>query len=740
MAPPFATLITACALTAPPNDRFADRIALEGPFGQAVGSNAGATLEPNEPGSGVDAGKSVWWRWQAPAGGTAVVHTLGSAYDTVLAVWRGGALTALTLVAENDDWDGQDSVQSAVAFTAAGGTEYQVQVSGYEGAEGPILLTWHLEPAGSVPPNDAFRARQRLEGDAGRLFASNRRATREAGEPQHAGDPGGRSLWYAWTAPGPGTLALDTAGSSVDTVLAAYTGTALSSLAAAAADDDRGLEYTSRIDLDVPGGVELSIAADGFDGGSGLVVLAWSFTPACAAPRVADAPDPPAGARDVPLSAVLRWNVRRALVRKVIYGQDDRREVHQADPALRKVWESTAALVPAGDVVDNGDRTYSLPPETFGEQAGLCPGEPFAAQPAPAVCSGFLVGPDLVATAGHCAGLPSLCAQAVFVFGFGMVKPGEVPLRIPASQVYRCAGIAGALSPDDPEDLVDWALVRLDRPVPDREPLRVRRTGKVPDSQALVLIGHPAGLPAKIAGGARVRDNSSPETFTANLDSFAGNSGSAVLNADTLVVEGILVAGEVDFVEDGGCLRTNRCPQDGCQGELAVRTTVLEHAIPASERIAFEVSFGPCGRLEPLGTTAEESLAVGPLEPGATYCWQVTARGECGASAGPVWSFTTAEAGPAPPFLRGDAQPDGKTDLSDAVFVLNHLFTGAAGPRCEESADLNDDGGLDLSDAVYLLNHLFTGGPTPPEPRAACGADPTPDALGCAAFDPCGEA
>jgi len=84
-------------------------------------------------------------------------------------------------------------------------------------------------------------------------------------------------------------------------------------------------------------------------------------------------------------------------------------------------------------------------------------------------------------------------------------------------------------------------------------------------------------------------------------------------------------------------------------------------------------------------------------------------------------------------FRRGEANGDGNADLSDAVFILNFLFLGAAAPTCVDAADANDDGKLDLSDAVFFLNYLFLGGSSPPAPGPdACGGDPTMDGLpGC---------
>lgn len=98
------------------------------------------------------------------------------------------------------------------------------------------------------------------------------------------------------------------------------------------------------------------------------------------------------------------------------------------------------------------------------------------------------------------------------------------------------------------------------------------------------------------------------------------------------------------------------------------------------------------------------------------------------------------ESGGCPPplsFNRGDVNADGARNLTDAVFILEHLFGGGREPPCAKSADVNDTGAVDLTDPVFLLGALFSAGPAPPPPSAECGPDPTTDALGCESFDAC---
>lgn len=95
--------------------------------------------------------------------------------------------------------------------------------------------------------------------------------------------------------------------------------------------------------------------------------------------------------------------------------------------------------------------------------------------------------------------------------------------------------------------------------------------------------------------------------------------------------------------------------------------------------------------------------------------------------------------GGAPTFRRGDPDLDGTPTLTDAVFVLNYLFSGGAKPSCLDAADANDDGQLDLSDPVAVLGYLFLGSAPPPAPGPAdCGVDPTADELEDCAGASCG--
>jgi hypothetical protein len=65
----------------------------------------------------------------------------------------------------------------------------------------------------------------------------------------------------------------------------------------------------------------------------------------------------------------------------------------------------------------------------------------------------------------------------------------------------------------------------------------------------------------------------------------------------------------------------------------------------------------------------------------------------------------------------GDANKDGSVDISDAVFLIAHIFSGGAAPKVcgynKGRGDANADGSVDISDVVYLIARIFSGGNPP---------------------------
>jgi hypothetical protein len=116
--------------------------------------------------------------------------------------------------------------------------------------EGAVALQIEATP---VPPNDAFADASVLAGNVEEepgeppfYFAAtqgyNWGAGKELGEPGHAGDPGGASVWYTWTAPATGSARLSAQGNWFEPLLAIYGGDSLNALTPLASSASSGIE------------------------------------------------------------------------------------------------------------------------------------------------------------------------------------------------------------------------------------------------------------------------------------------------------------------------------------------------------------------------------------------------------------------------------------------------------------------------------------------------------------------
>ena len=247
---------------------------------------------------------------------------------------------------------------------------------------------------------------------------------------------------------------------------------------------------------------------------------------------------------------------------QVVYGPDNRLDLYQVkDTAVLGLADSTVALISRKQMSLEYSGVTKVKGDNFGKSFNLCSSEPFRDQEASAFCSGFLIAPDIVLTAGHCMTKKSSCADVRFVFGYSIKSDRRLPVDIPDTEIYYCSEILHSQS-----KAADFAIIQLDRVVRGHRSLKLSEGGAPAPGHPLFVIGHPMGLPTKVAGGGRVRTVRS-DYLVANLDVLGGNSGSAVFNGITGQVEGILVRGEGDFVKAGNCQKSKHCPNSGCRGE-----------------------------------------------------------------------------------------------------------------------------------------------------------------------------
>lgn len=137
----------------------------------------------------------------------------------------------------------------------------------------------------TIGTNDNFVDRTVLTGSSGFMLGSNLGATKEAGEPLHAGNAGGASIWYSWTAPASYVVTFRTNPfpripglPEFDTLLAVYTGNTVNSLDVIASNDDSspgGGSGLSSVTFNAIAGVTYQIAIDGKNGATGRLELRW---------------------------------------------------------------------------------------------------------------------------------------------------------------------------------------------------------------------------------------------------------------------------------------------------------------------------------------------------------------------------------------------------------------------------------------------------------------------------------
>ena len=285
---------------------------------------------------------------------------------------------------------------------------------------------------------------------------------------------------------------------------------------------------------------------------------------------------------------------------RVIYGIDDRSEYYTIkNRSQKRNATASAALIYKSELDEAGvSRTKSYSPKKNhdtlnkwfkGEYSvDLCSDQLFRDQPAISSCSGTYIGDGKVVTAGHCVKDEhgnSLISDLYVVFDYHYKRKGK-----PITKIKQAYEIQSILEWDDDWHNTahdDYAVVLL-KNKPRVQPAKYRTKGRIDDNAKLYVVGHPWGIPKKIAGHideSVILDNSGTRKLYANLDTFQGNSGSGVFNMATNELEGILTDGKADVAFDtsSGCGEVNVCNSDGsgCKvktsilGELVQRITTV---------------------------------------------------------------------------------------------------------------------------------------------------------------------
>ena len=288
----------------PTNDKFVDRTPATGEVYTGQVDNTDASYESGEPNHGQFAGatwlgKTVWWSWTVPSTGVAVIDTLGSEFDTLLAVYAGSSVGSLTTLAANDNADDSTS-RSSIRLPVTAGSVLQIVVDSTSAtrSSGMVKLNIRLSKSEflskldiqgpAATGNDIFANRVSLTGTNVSAVGYNTGAGYEgSSEPIHSTYAGGsswlaRTIWWSWKSPANGMVSITTLGSmradggDLDTLLAVYAGPRIDGLRPVAANDDvEEGNRASAVVFPVTEGRVYQIAVDGNTGSrqTGAIVL-----------------------------------------------------------------------------------------------------------------------------------------------------------------------------------------------------------------------------------------------------------------------------------------------------------------------------------------------------------------------------------------------------------------------------------------------------------------------------------
>lgn len=213
----------------PPNDNFASAQTVSGALPlTATGTTLDSTAEAGEPKhAGFIPGATIWYSWTPASSGPVLIEGCASDSDqpngATTAVYLGGAVNSLGEV-------GTRRIRCRVALTAVAGTPYKITLGTIGLIEGGVRLDIKSAPA--VPANDNFESPQVLAGALPiEVAGSNAEATRQSGEPNHAGTVGSASVWYSWTPGANAEVEVDACATGVgNTLLGLYAGSSFGGL------------------------------------------------------------------------------------------------------------------------------------------------------------------------------------------------------------------------------------------------------------------------------------------------------------------------------------------------------------------------------------------------------------------------------------------------------------------------------------------------------------------------------
>lgn len=258
-----------------------------------------------------------------------------------------------------------------------------------------------------------------------------------------------------------------------------------------------------------------------------------------------------------------------------LYDQDDRVDLYKVNDSKLKQLSKAVAFQIYKDELRGWtfQRYWTIVTRPLSER-GVCENERFADQPTMRNdCSGVLIGPKTLLMPGHCI-TEHYCWNDLFYFMFNYHQEDGSALSLERHKdnFYKCEKVIKRAY--DPSTAISYAVIELNREVKGIKPVKLSRNKLIGFETELAIVGHPNGLPQKIASDAFVTDESETH-FLVNSDISGASKGSAVFNLETYELEGLLISGSKDFeVSRSGCKRALTYPMSEAK-ELGIKTRAI---------------------------------------------------------------------------------------------------------------------------------------------------------------------
>lgn len=191
---------------------------------------------------------------------------------------------------------------------------------------------------------------------------------------------------------------------------------------------------------------------------------------------------------------------------------------------------------------------------------GICTNERFSDHPVMRNdCSGILIGPKQLLLPGNCI-TPHYCKNDLFYFMFNYHLASSTPLDVMRSKkyFYKCEKLLTRAW--QPDTATSYAIIELDKIVEGVTPVKLATHDDIDMKDELIALGHPDGMPLKVAADAYVADQNKTH-FTVSSDISGSSKGAGIFNARTYELEGMLIGGSKNFMNTSdGCKRAPVLP------------------------------------------------------------------------------------------------------------------------------------------------------------------------------------